>query len=107
MSLEKAARSAVAKYANSHVEMALAFCKTACPEFLAVENDRLVKAGRSLESVVRLFDEGMMRDSTMDDCLQPLLEECRLLAKSDTADNVVKVRGKEYSATDMYSVVSV
>lgn len=86
-SLEQFALDAVAKYADSHVEMAMEFSSKACPAFGAEDSDRLVKLGRSLENLVFLSkrEEGDKID--LGASLEQVVEECKLLSSG-----TVKVR---------------
>ena len=80
MSLEQAALDAVANHTDSHVEMAMAFVKKACLDFLREDNDRLLKVGRSLESLVALKEKEMV---SLEPSLETLVEECKLLASGN------------------------
>jgi uncharacterized protein len=86
------AMEAVAKHANSHIGMALAFAKAQVPAFLSVDADRLVKVGRSLENLVALKDSV----SDFDASLQLLVQECSLLASGN-----VKVPTVRFGRTNL------
>ena len=73
-SLEKFAINAVSKYPDSHIEIAMDFASNACPAFVGQDNDRLVKVGRSLQSLVLLKDKIPLEAS-----VQQLVDECNLL----------------------------
>jgi uncharacterized protein len=81
--LAKAALDAVAKHSNSHIEVAMSFLKTASPLYLLQSNDCLLKIGRRLVNLVN-------EKYDLESALQPLVEECDLIA-SDSIQ-VPKVR---------------
>ena len=53
--LTDAALAACDQHPDSDVEAALAFCHSSVPAFCAADNDRLVKVGRSVRSLLNLF----------------------------------------------------
>jgi hypothetical protein len=79
-SLEQFALDAVAKYADSHVEIAMEFSSKACPAFGAEDSDRLVKLGRSLENLVFLSKKEEGDTIALGTSLEQLVEECTLLS---------------------------
>lgn len=68
------AQEAVQRYPSSDIEVALEFARHAVPAFVGTSNDRLVKAGRSLKSLVATFEGDKLEQS-----LLALVEECELL----------------------------
>mmetsp|Transcript_28242 Transcript_28242/g.46775 ORF Transcript_28242/g.46775 Transcript_28242/m.46775 type:complete len:592 (+) Transcript_28242:46-1821(+) len=87
--LEQFAVDAVAKYADSHIEIAMEFSSKACPAFVAQDSDRLVKVGRSLENLVFLSKKEGDK-IPLEASLEQLVEECTLLCSGDV--KVPKVR---------------
>jgi len=82
------AEAAVKKYPKSAIEIALQFLNETIPEFCSQDNDRLVKIGRNIVSLVDMKKE---EDITLLEAgLNLILEECRLLL--DTDMKVPKVR---------------
>lgn len=81
-SLDQIAIAAVTQHPDSHIEMAMEFSSKVCPDFVGQDNDRLVKVGRSLESLVALQDKSSLKES-----VAQLVEECTLLTSGK-----VKVR---------------
>ena len=79
------AEAAVAKYPKSAIEIALEFLKDTFPAFCCAENDRLVKIGRNIASLVAMKEETSLEAGL---CL--ILEECRHLLETDI--QVPKVR---------------
>ena len=73
-SLERFAIDAVSMHPNSNIEQAIEFSSKACPAFVSQDNDRLVKVGRSLESLISLKDKIPLEES-----LRLLVDECNLL----------------------------
>jgi hypothetical protein len=86
LSIVDIAESAVADFPNSAIEVALAFLKDTLPEFCKESNDRLVKVGRNIVSLVSLKDEVPLESS-----LELVLEECNLLIQ-EGGIKVPKVR---------------
>lgn len=84
-SLATYARAAVLKYPNSDVEVAIGFCEELLPGFMAQSNDRLLKMGRSITSLVCDSDAEILEAG-----LRLLLEECQLLLSGKV--QVPKVR---------------
>ena len=84
--LVEIAMMAVAKYPDSHIEIALEFLKEAVPDFCRESNDRLVKVGRNLDSLVSLRDEIPLQES-----LELLVQECEILIQPEGI-KVPKVR---------------
>lgn len=68
------ADSAVSKFLDSDIELALEFLSKLVPTFCGESNDRLVKVGRCIRSLVAMKDE-----TDLEKGLDLLLEECRLL----------------------------
>ena len=93
-----AARKAVASFPDSDIEIALEFCQQLIPEFVGASNDRLVKVGRSLKSLIALADhytdQGALdaagRTFDLDASLEQVLTECRLIVSGKV--KVPKVR---------------
>jgi hypothetical protein len=85
--LDQAALGAVQNHPDSHIEMALDFCSKICPSFMAQDNDRLVKVGRSLENMVFLSSHNKIE---LLESLEQLVEECELLCSGQV--KVPKVR---------------
>lgn len=83
--LEIIAFEAVTKHEGSDIEAAMYFLGATLPEFVLESNDRLVKVGRSLRSLVDLHDEISFSKS-----LELLLQECELLLSKQV--KVPKVR---------------
>jgi uncharacterized protein len=83
-SLSQLARDAVAKHPDSAIE-ALAFVHHAVPSFLHESNDRLVKVGRSIISLVRANNE------QLESGLGLVVQECQLLLRREEI-KVSKVR---------------
>ncbi|GKY91371.1 hypothetical protein MPSEU_000109300 [Mayamaea pseudoterrestris] len=83
MSLEKAARDAVAAFPGSDLEVAMEFFASTLPEFVGTSNDRLLKAGRCIRSLVELVDcsctEDAIKTVSLEESLELLLEESKLL----------------------------
>lgn len=99
--LSDIARRAVAKHPNSAIEVAMDFfVGSNLHDFIGTSNDRLVKAGRSVVSMVNLADNPS--ESTegssfpLEDSLQLLVEECRLLLSSE-----VKVPTVRFGKTEL------
>jgi predicted aldo/keto reductase-like oxidoreductase len=72
------AREAVAAYPDSDIEIAIDFCQKAVAEFVGTSNDRLVKVGRSLKSLVELSAE-KEDEFQIEEALRLLVSECKLL----------------------------
>lgn len=72
--LSEIAEAAVAKFPKSAIEIALEFLKETLPEFCAESNDRLVKIGRNIVSLVDMKEEVSLEAG-----LRLILEECRIL----------------------------
>jgi predicted aldo/keto reductase-like oxidoreductase len=89
----KAAREAVARYPDSQIEVALDFCQAQLPEFLSASNDRLLKVGRSIVSLVDLAGEN---DAHLEACLENVIQECRLLVSG-----TIKVPKVKFGKTDL------
>ena len=68
------AEAAVKKFVNSDIELALEFLSKTVPSFCAESNDRLVKVGRCVRSLVDLKDE-----TDLEKGLELVIEECNLL----------------------------
>ncbi len=79
------AEMAAAKYPNSAIEIALEFLKETYPVFCRESNDRLVKIGRNIASLVSMKEE-----ISLEAGLELLLEECKHL--TETNIKVPKVR---------------
>jgi len=79
------AEAAVAKFPKSAIEIALEFLKETLPEFCAESNDRLVKIGRNIASLVAMKEEVSLEAG-----LNLILEECQHLLQTDI--KVPKVR---------------
>ena len=99
MTLSKIAREAATKFPSNDVEAAIHFCQHAIPAessnkdikaFIGESNDRLVKLGRSLKSLVTLFDSGDSLDDRLEQNLALLVQECEVLLLPDV--KVPKVR---------------
>lgn len=71
MSLSKLVRDAIAKFPESDIEVAMVFC----PAFGAESNDRLLKLGRRLCSMVRDVSDAVKLEAG----LHSLMEECEWL----------------------------
>jgi diketogulonate reductase-like aldo/keto reductase len=84
-SLVETAEAAIAKYPDSDVEIALEFLKEVLPSFCKESNDRLVKMGRSLKSLISLKESVPLQS-----CIENLVEECQILTQTDI--KVPKVR---------------
>lgn len=84
--LVEAATNAVAEFPQSDIEVALSFLSHVVPAFCTESNDRLVKVGRCVRSLIELKDEIPLEES-----LALLVEECNLLIKPD-GFKVPKVR---------------
>ena len=103
-SLEASARQAVKEHPESDVEIAIAFCEKELPEFVGASNDRLVKVGRSLVSLLQLADSSNVGDSNeasapfpLEESLALLLEECRLIV----SDQEIKVPTVRFGKTEL------
>ena len=83
--LVKMAECALANHPDSDIEAALDFLKDTVPAFCKESNDRLVKVGRSLRSLVSLKDEIPLEES-----IALLIQECEILIHPDI--KVPKVR---------------
>jgi predicted aldo/keto reductase-like oxidoreductase len=81
--LAKAARDAVAKHPDSHIEIAMSFLKIASPLYLLQSNDCLLKIGRRITNLVN-------KNYDLKSALQPLVEECDLICSNEI--QVPKVR---------------
>jgi hypothetical protein len=77
-SLEKFAIDAVSKYPDSHIEAAIDFASNACKAFVGQDNDRLLKLGRSLQSLV-----GLKEKISLEASLEQLVDECNLLCSGN------------------------
>ena len=88
-SLTELAEQVCSKYADSDIEAALAFCHETVPAFCKESNDRLVKVGRSLRSLLDMKDEELGGDIQAP--LELLVQECQILT-SDHDTTVPKVR---------------
>jgi hypothetical protein len=96
--LVERAESALAAHPDSDIEAALEFLKDAVPAFCKESNDRLVKVGRSLRSLVSLKDEIPLQES-----IALLIQECEILIQPDI--KVPKVRfGKTELAMPIVSL---
>lgn len=84
-SIADIAEAAVAKYPKSAIEIALEFLKETLPRFCATDNDRLVKIGRNIQSLVDMKEE-----ISLEAGLNLILEECQHLMETDI--KVPKVR---------------
>lgn len=89
--LAESAQHAAAEFPDSDVELAIAFMEKALPEFVGTSNDRLVKVGRSVKSLVE-----MAEDLPLETSLELLVEECRLLISGK-----VKVPKVKFGKTDL------
>ena len=83
---------------DSDIEAALEFCHKVTPAFCkGASNDRLVKVGRRLRSLLDDFDSSRADDDTMvQPALELLVEECQILTPDDNTSlpfpQVPKVR---------------
>ena len=80
------AESSVANFPDSDIEVALSFLKETVPEFCKESNDRLVKVGRNIQSLVKMKDEVPLEES-----LNLMVQECKLLVQ-EGGIKVPKVR---------------
>jgi hypothetical protein len=80
------AESSVSQFPNSDIEVALSFLRVTVPEFCKESNDRLVKVGRNIQSLVKLKNDVPLKPS-----LDLLIQECRLLTQKEGI-KVPKVR---------------
>ncbi|KAG7358322.1 aldo/keto reductase [Nitzschia inconspicua] len=85
------AKNCVGRHPDSDIEIALAFVKETVPQFAKESNDRLVKVGRNVKSLVR-------NDADPDGIVLPIhaalelqVQECHLLSESASL-KVPKVR---------------
>jgi hypothetical protein len=85
-SLVELAERHCSKYADSDIEAALAFCHEVVPAFCKESNDRLVKVGRSMRSLL-----DMKTEMDIQQPLELLVQECQILT-SETPAQVPKVR---------------
>jgi hypothetical protein len=76
-SVVEIAELAVAEFPGSDIEVALAFLKEVLPAFCKESNDRLVKVGRSIRSLVLIKDE----IPSLEESLNLTVQECQLLAE--------------------------
>eukprot|EP00527_Entomoneis_sp_CCMP2396_P005820 CAMPEP_0198150638 /NCGR_PEP_ID=MMETSP1443-20131203/51786_1 /TAXON_ID=186043 /ORGANISM="Entomoneis sp., Strain CCMP2396" /LENGTH=561 /DNA_ID=CAMNT_0043816009 /DNA_START=60 /DNA_END=1742 /DNA_ORIENTATION=+ len=76
MTLSEAAIAACEAYPSADVELALAFAKEAVPSFLKADNDRLIKFGRSVKSMVNMKDD---LGFNLEESLTLAVEESELL----------------------------
>lgn len=90
-SLTETAQKAAAEFPDSDIELAIAFMEKALPEFVGTSNDRLLKVGRSVKSLVEMAD-----DLPLESSLELLVEECRLLISGQ-----VKVPKVKFGKTDL------
>ena len=74
--LTEAAVAACNKFPNSDVELAMEFAKDAAPTFLSADNDRLIKLGRSIKSMVNMKDDEGFQ---LEDSLQLAVQEAELI----------------------------
>jgi hypothetical protein len=91
LSLSEIAQSAVSRFPDSDIEAALAFVAETVPLFAKESNDRLVKVGRNIKSLVDMKDEV----PNLEDSLQLQVQECELLVRSSEGSislHVPKVR---------------
>jgi hypothetical protein len=86
ISIVEIAESTVAKFPDSDIEIALDFLKETVPEFCKESNDRLVKVGRSIVSLISMKDEIPLEQS-----LELVVQECKLLVQ-EGGIKVPKVR---------------
>jgi predicted aldo/keto reductase-like oxidoreductase len=89
--LTETAQKAVAEFSDSDIELAIAFVEKALPEFVGTSNDRLLKVGRSVKSLVEMVD-----DLPLESSLELLVEECRLLTSGQ-----VKVPKVKFGKTEL------
>lgn len=82
------ARQAVETHPHADIEAALEFCETVCPDFCATSNDRLVKLGRSLRSLVELANDNAEFDLASSLDLQ--VQECQVLMSGNIRVPTVK-----------------
>jgi hypothetical protein len=96
------ARRAVAKHPTSAIEVAMEFFAAVHPDFVSASNDRLVKAGRRLVSIVELMTAESTGDATeafdADSALKLLMQEAQLLT-SDVG--VVRVPTVRFGKTEL------
>jgi hypothetical protein len=88
MHLSKIARDAVAAFPHSDIEVAMRVCPD---KFCSESNDRLLKLGRRVSSLVRDFADD---DKTLEAGLQSLWQESDLIASG-----VVKVPTVRFGKT--------
>jgi predicted aldo/keto reductase-like oxidoreductase len=89
--LTETAQKAAAEFPDSDIELAIAFMEKALPEFVGTSNDRLLKVGRSIKSLVEMVD-----DVPLESSLEMLVEECRLMISGQ-----VKVPKVKFGKTDL------
>ena len=85
-SVVEIAEEAVATFPTSDIEVALSFLKGVVPEFCKESNDRLVKVGRNIQSLIKMKDEIPLEES-----LNLMVQECKLLVQ-EGGIKVPKVR---------------
>ena len=89
MSLTKAAQEASEKFPDNDVQAAMLFCQSVeLTDFVGESNDRLLKVGRSLKSLLQLCEE---RSDALEASLQRLVQECQFLLEPSQL-KVPKVR---------------
>jgi len=83
MNLVALAEKAVTAHPKSAVEIALAFMKEVLPAYCRESNDRLVKVGRNIVSLITLKNDDQDSLGMMEAGLNLLLEECRHLLETE------------------------
>jgi hypothetical protein len=88
-SLEEVARRAVETFPGSDVEVAIDFFAAKLPAFVGTSNDRLLKAGRCIRSLIESVDhtkdetnknnDNVVGHVSLEQSLELLLEESKLL----------------------------
>ena len=91
------ADAAVEAHPKSSIEIALAFLKDTLPKYCGESNDRLVKVGRNIASLIH-----MKEDLSVEAGLNLLLEECRFVVSDnvETADDI-KVPKVRFGKTEL------
>lgn len=97
LSLSEIAQGAVLRHPDSDIEVALAFVAETAPVFAKESNDRLVKVGRNVKSLVDMKDDVPY----LEEGLQLQVQECELLAQVSEGSVSLKVPKVRFGKTNL------
>ena len=117
-SIAALASSIIERYPDSDLEVALDFCrKNDVDDFVKESNDRLLKVGRNVRSLITMktnlstseVGDGDSTSANVDEMveagLQHQVEECRLLSKASTGTIDLKVPKVRFGKTDIGTLI--